>query len=145
MVEHQNSQKSEKSKFCSDTRAHMIPRSVSSSRALDCAQDTLILMKFRAVRPENELFFGFVVDPCFMVLRRLTCNCLLYESTPAETMVDGLPRARSFGSPRFVVEHQNSQKSEKSRFRSDTHNHTIPRSLSSSRALDCARDTPTLL
>ena len=80
--------------FCDESRDQTILGSLSSSRALDCAQDTLIIIHFCQLRPDNELFFGFVVDQCVMVSPGLTYNFLLYESIPAETMVDGLPRAQ---------------------------------------------------
>ena len=52
-------------------------------------------MQFGALRPENERFYVFMVHPGVMLAHMFTCNGIPYESFPAETMVDGLPRARS--------------------------------------------------
>ena len=47
----------QKSKFCSKHRSRAIPRSIPSSRTLDCALVSPSLTSFRPLRPENEVFF----------------------------------------------------------------------------------------
>ena len=43
-------------------------------------------MQFGALRPENERMTVFMVHAYDVPLRMLTCNGLLYESFPAETL-----------------------------------------------------------
>ena len=86
-------------RFCSKKKSRTIAGSILSSRTLDCAQDGPSLTPFRRLGPENDVFFGFMVDTYFVVSRLLTCNRLLYESFLAETIC-----CRSAASLNFVFE-----------------------------------------
>ena len=57
------------SRFCSKTKSRAIAGSIWSSRSLDRAQDGPSLTSFRPLRPENEVFFDFMVHSNFVVSR----------------------------------------------------------------------------
>ena len=81
-----------KSRFCLEFRFRAVPGLFSSLRVSDCAQDTLSIMKFHRLRPENETFYVFVVHRgSHMLPPSLRVNW-------RGNMVDGSPRpaSRSF-------------------------------------------------